>query len=167
MGKKQPLKGTKLIVFGILFTVFMLFLGYKILFKSNDETNITSINQKIEKDKGLRQFDKGLELYDQKKYAAAGKYFEESINNGFPVAHALLGECKLHLGDLKSAQYHLMQALAVENGENELAGYYSGVEFNLGVVFNLQKDTKNAIAHLKKASELGNKDAAMYLSKIK
>lgn len=124
MGKKQPLSNTKLIIFGILFTAFMLIVGYKILFNANNETNITSINQKIEKDKGFSQFDKGLELYDQKKYAEAGKYFEESINEGFPVAHALLGECKLHLNDLKAAQYHLLKALAVENGENELIGYY-------------------------------------------
>lgn len=167
MEKKQPLRGNKLIIFGVLFTVFMMFVGYKILFNSNDETNITAINQKLKSGKGTDQFDRGLEYYDQKKYAEASKYFEESIENGFPVAHALLGECKLHLNDLKSAQYHLIQALTVENGENELVGYYSGVEFNLGVVYDLQKDTKNAIAHLQKAKQLGNKDAAVYLSKMR
>eukprot|EP01012_Entosiphon_sulcatum_P025410 TRINITY_DN30723_c0_g1_i1.p1 TRINITY_DN30723_c0_g1~~TRINITY_DN30723_c0_g1_i1.p1 ORF type:complete len:167 (-),score=17.44 TRINITY_DN30723_c0_g1_i1:604-1104(-) len=163
----KPLGSTKLIIFGILFTVIMVFLGYKILFNSNDETNIASINQKLEQGKGLSQFDKGLEFYDRKKYAEASKYFEESINNGFPVAHALLGECKLHLNDLKSAEYHLLQAIAVKNGENELVGYYSGVEFNLGMVYYMQKDTKNALIHLLKAKQLGNKDADTYLSKIK
>lgn len=138
-----------------------MFVGYKILFNANDETNIASINQKIKKDKGLSQF------YDQKKYAEASKYFEASIENGFPVAHALLGECKLHLNDLKSAQYHLIQALTVKNGENELVWYYSGVEFNLGVVYDLQKDTKNAMTHLQKAKQLGNQDAAVYLCKMR
>lgn len=167
MEKKQPLRGNKLIIFGVLFTAFMLFFGYKILFNSNGETNITAINQKLKSGKGVDQFDRGLEYYDQKKYTQASKYFEESINNGFPVAHALLGECKLHLNDLKSAQYHLLQALAVENGENELAGYYSGVEYNLGMVYYMQKDAKNAIIHLQKAKQLGNKDADTYLSKIR
>lgn len=165
--KKQPLGGKKLIIFGILFTAFMAFFGYKILSNSNDETNIASINQKLEQGKGLSQFGKGLEFYDQKKYGEASKYFEESINNGFPVAHALLGECKLHLNDLKSAEYHLLKAIAVKNGENELVGYYSGVEFNLGMVYYMQKDSKNALIHLLKAKQLGNNDADMYLSKIK
>jgi tetratricopeptide (TPR) repeat protein len=164
MGKNQPLKGKKLIIFGVLFTVFMAFIGYKMLFNTTDHA---FINRELEKDKALSQFDKGLEFYDQKKYVEAGKYFEESINNGFPVAHALLGECKLHLNDLKSAQYHLLKALAVENGENELVGYYSGVEYNLGMVYYMQKDTKNAILHLQKAEQLGNKDAAIYLSKMR
>lgn len=61
----------------------------------------------------------------------------------------------------------MIQALTVKNGENELVGYYSGVEFNLGVVYDLQKDTKNAIAYLQKAKQLGNKDAAVYLSKMR
>lgn len=44
----------------------MMFVGYKILFNSNDETNITAINQKLKSGKGTEQFDRGLEYYDQK-----------------------------------------------------------------------------------------------------
>lgn len=167
MEKKQPLRGKKLVIFSVLFALFMVFLGYKMLFDTSDQANIASIDRKIEKDKALSQFDKGLEFYDQKKYVEACRYFQESLNNGFLVAHALLGECKLHLNDLKSAEYHLVKALAVKNGESELTGYYSGVEFNLGVVYHLKKDNKNAVAHLQVAKKLGNRDAAIYLSKMR
>ncbi|MET0571054.1 MAG: tetratricopeptide repeat protein [Pedobacter agri] len=162
---KTPLKGTKLLAFSILFGVFMILIGY-FIFRGSENSNLSSINKDLEMKKAEEIFDKGLIYYDQKNYVQASECFSESLNNGFLVAHALLGECRLHLKRYDEAERHLIAALEVTDGESYLKGYYAGVEYNLGVVYYHQGKNDLSHQHLTNARKLGNTDADAFLKKL-
>jgi len=163
--KKKTLKYKKVLVFSLLFSLFMIIIGYTIISSSN-QTNIVEINYDLKNKESNKNFDTGMVYYDDRKYEEASRYFQKSIDNGLLAAHALLGECKLHLKDLISAEYHLKEALKVKDGEKELKGYYAGVEYNLGVVYYLKGDNKQANEHLNQAKLLGNQEAYDFLKKL-
>ncbi|GGI29517.1 tetratricopeptide repeat protein [Pedobacter mendelii] len=163
--KKTPLKGKRLIFFSLLFGLFMVLIGY-FIFNSADSSNITSLNKDVKMKNAQQLFDKGMMYYDQKKYEQASKCFSESLDNGFLIAHALLGECKLHLGQYDEAEKHLIEASKINDGESFLKGYYSGVEYNLGVVYYSKKNMENAKKHLINAKKLGNTQADEILAKL-
>ncbi|WP_316795171.1 tetratricopeptide repeat protein [Pedobacter agri] len=162
---KQPLRGKKLLIFGILFGVFMILVGY-LIFRSSESSSLTAINRDLKMKRAEEIFDKGLIFYDQKNYVQASQYFAESLDGGFQIAHALLGECQLHLGNYDKAERNLLAALEVTDGEAFLKGYYSGVEYNLGAVYYHLGKISFSRQHLINAKKLGNPDADSFLKKL-
>lgn len=151
-------------IFSVLFASLMLSSATN--FCSINKTKLTSINEKIAGDEAAKLFDKGFDYFEQKNYAETSKFLGVSVGKGFRPALALQGESELHFRQLDLAENHLKEALEVKNAEKDLPGYYGKVQFDLGMIYYIQKDTTSAIYHLRKAKQLGNKDAEQKLIKL-
>lgn len=162
--KGVPLRGKQLVLFGILFGGFMLFVGYTIF--SDDSTDIMQIDKKIERQQGVAYAEKGFEYYEKGNYEQARQHFQSAVDKGIKESYALLGECEYILGDDKKAEKSLLEAFKAERGDEVLPGYTSGVHYNLGRVYFRVKQNDLAKEHLKQALELGNSNAGIYLDSL-
>ncbi len=124
----------------------LLFVSYHIFNVENESENF---------EKGRLLHDKALDLFNKQDYDAANQLLNQSLDLGFDVAYGLLGESALHLNNLKAAKHYLVEAQGVKNAEKFVPDFYGKANFNLAMVYYIEKNGNIAYKYFKVAKDLG------------
>lgn len=130
----------------IFLAAFLVFVGYHIF---NDGNNF----EDFEKGRGL--YEKANSSILKNDLPSATNWLKESLELGFEPANLSLGSVYLQQHDYKKAKHFLVSALEVENAERFIPNYYGKANFDLGMVYYLERNGNIAYKYFKKAQDLG------------
>jgi tetratricopeptide (TPR) repeat protein len=103
------------------------------------------------------QFDRGKQLLEQRKFAAAAAQFKETLKSvpNSPLLYNLLGFCELQLSHVDDAVTHFKKAL-------ELKPDFKAARNNLGGIYLMQGRTQQAIGQFSAIIQTDPNDAQAY-----